>query len=649
MTDTAVPRPADADGRGSDSGLPRLVHVGDRPLVTGTPVTTRRYQGPSALAFTPDSQHLVFVSGLGPSLAAWRVPVGGGDPEPFLEFAGARVYGLSWSTSGTLVASAHRGGTERWQLYARYPDGRLAELSVSEGNSVQHLMSQGACSPDGRRVAFSANARNSEDMDVLVADLESHQQRTLVSGPAWHVAGYWSPDSRLLQVTRVEQNTDQYLLLADPESGEVTEITPHEGEEQNVPAGWLSDGRPLVITNHGREHLWLAAVDPATGEREALDAPEDWGVGLATSTADGSVQAWTVNRAGYSLLRWRGPSGGGIREVPGLDGVITDLTVSRDGALAAYAYLAVTGPEELRLLHTRSGETTVLLRDDAAADERLRPETVAIPGPAGHIPAYLYRAPGPEPRPALLVIHGGPEGQSHPHLEPQLRRLLEAGLTILAPNIHGSTGYGKSWQAAIHRDWGGIDLADLRAVAEWMASHPEIDPARIGVYGGSYGGFATLTCITRIPQYWRCAVDLFGPSNLLTSLEEAEPNWRRWNKLWIGDQVADRDTLWDRSPLAHADNIRCPVLVMAGANDPRVRKRESDQIVEQLRARDQDVEYLVFGGEGHGVTSPANMAAATAKIREFLQHYLLDSHDAHLLNLRLPGSQLPLDKKEREP
>jgi dipeptidyl aminopeptidase/acylaminoacyl peptidase len=616
--------------------------VGDRPLVTGIPVSTRRYQGPSALAFSPGTEHLVFVSGLGPSLAAWRVPVGGGDPEPFLEIAGASVYGLSWSSSGTLVASAHRGGTERWQLYARHPDGSVTDLSVSEGDSVQHLLSQGACSPDGRRVAFSANARNPEDVDVLVADLDSHQQRTVVSGPAWHVTGYWSPDSRLLQVARVEQNTDQYLLLADPETGEVTEITPHTGEEQNVPAGWLSDGRPLVITNQGREHLWLAAVDPATGEREALDSPRDWGVELAASAADGSVQAWTVNRDGYSLLRWRGSSGG-TREVPGLDGVITDLTMSRDGALAAYAYLPVTGPAELRLLHTGSGETATLLRDDAAEDERFRPETVSIPAPAGDIPAYLHRAPGPEPRPGLLVIHGGPEWQSLPRLGPQLRRLLDAGLTILVPNIHGSTGYGKSWQAAIHRDWGGIDLADFRAVAEWMTTQPGIDPARIGVYGGSYGGFATLTCITRLPQYWRCAVDIFGPCNLLTMLEGAAPNWRRWNRLWIGDHVAERDKLWDRSPLAHAGNVRCPVLVMAGANDPRVPKRESDQIVEQLRGLGQEVEYLVFGGEGHGVTSPANMAAATAKIEEFLHRHLLTPPDQHQAEPQLAEPQPPSD------
>jgi dipeptidyl aminopeptidase/acylaminoacyl peptidase len=623
MTDTAArPEPPAAHDRDFAGALPHIVHVGERPLITGIPHSTRRYSGGSALAFAPDGKHLAFISGLGPSFSALRVPVSGGEPEPFLEIDGANLSSLSWSASGTLVASAHRGGTERWQLYARRPDGSVTELAASEGNSVQHLLSQGACSPDGQRVAFSANARNPEDVDVLVADLDGQRRQTVVSGPAWHVAGYWSPDSRLLQVMRVEQNTDQYLFIVDPESGEVTEVTPHTGEEQNVPAGWLSDGRPLVITNHGREHLWLAAVDPATGEREAVDAPADWGVELAASAADGSVQAWTISEDGYSLLRWRGAADG-IREVPGLDGVISDLTVSRDGTLAAYAYLPVTGPAELRLLHTGSGQTTILLRDDADDDERFRPETVAIPGPAGDISAYLYRAAGAGPRPAVLVIHGGPEWQSRPHLWPQLRRLLDAGITILEPNIHGSTGYGKSWQTAIHRDWGGVDLADFRAVAEWMTSQPEIDPTRIGVFGGSYGGFATLTCITRLPQYWRCAVDLFGPSNLVSSLEDAEPNWRRWNLLWIGDLTTDRDKLWQRSPLAHADDIRCPLLVMAGANDPRVRKRESDQIVDQLRARDQEVDYLVFGGEGHGVTSRENMAAVNTKIEEFLHRHLL--------------------------
>jgi len=580
-----------------------VVELGYRPLVVGVPVSTRRYSGWSAMAFSPDDTQLAFISGMGSSFAVWTVSVAGGEPKPFVELPGANISALSWSPSGDLYFAAHRGGTERWQVY-RYSDA-IEDVSVSEGDAVQHLLSRGAVSPDGTHVAYSTNARNPEDEDIAV------DGELVVSGEAWHVAGHWSPDGKLLQVMRVEENTDQYVLLVDPRTRSVQELTPHDGEEQNVPVGWMPDGRCLVITNAGREYLWLAAIDPETGEREVVDAP-DCDVDLAIAGADTIV--WTINDDGWNRLRWR--RGGDVSASDDLDGVIGDLAITRDGAVAAYSYMPTTGAEELRLLDTRTGATTVVLRGDAPVDERLRPESIRI----GEIPAYIYRAPGVAP--AVLAIHGGPEGQSRPRLQRQLLRWLEVGITILVPNIHGSTGYGKSWQTAIHREWGGVDLEDFRAIAEWMVSDDRIDSERIAVYGGSYGGFATLTCITRLPSYWKCAVAAYPPCNLITMLEDAEPNWRRWNRKWIGDVDSDREKLIERSPLTHADNVQCAVLVIAGANDPRVRKHEADQFVERMRALGREVEYLVFEDEGHGATRPENVKKTIETVDAFLLKHL---------------------------
>jgi dipeptidyl aminopeptidase/acylaminoacyl peptidase len=202
-------------------------------------------------------------------------------------------------------------------------------------------------------------------------------------------------------------------------------------------------------------------------------------------------------------------------------------------------------------------------------------------------------------------------------------RLLEKGVAIVVPNIHGSTGYGKSWQTRIHRDWGGIDLADLRSVADWMRGQPDFDPERLGVFGGSYGGFACLTCVTRLPEYWCCAVDIFGPSNLVTMLENDPPNWRRWNKLWIGDLETDREKLIERSPITHVENVRCPLLVIQGDNDPRVPREESDQLVERLRALGRPVEYLTFEGEGHGFSRRENQVLVHERTTDFLERHLL--------------------------
>src|SRR5207244_4022655 len=256
-----------------------------------------------------------------------------------------------------------------------------------------------------------------------------------------HVVGGWSPDGRELLVMRVLDNTTQDLLVVDTWTGVAREVTTHREDVQHVPAGWLSDGRVVEITDDGSEHLYLAALDPRTGARERIDSP-DWDVELAVSSADGAVQAWSVNDDGYSKLRWR-------REGP--------------------------------------------IREHDPAD--------------GPIPCFVYwprHTDGPVP--AVLVPHGGPEGQSRPILTPDDLALVQRGVALVVPNIHGSTGYGRAWQVAIHKDWGGIDLRDLRAVTEWMRAQARFDRRRLAVVGGSYGGFAALTCGTQVPDVWRCPV-----------------------------------------------------------------------------------------------------------------------------------------------
>jgi dipeptidyl aminopeptidase/acylaminoacyl peptidase len=592
------------------------------PLVGLMFHTTRRYSGPSALAFSPDGSTLAFVSPKDGPAVVREVSVAGGETRTSFAVEGAAAHGLSWSPSGDLFVTAHRGGTERWQVYVHRPDARLEDFVVSEGDRVQYHLSRNAVSPDGRSVAVSTNARDATDVDVAIVDARTGRQRLVASGPAWHVAGGWSPDGRWLNVMRVAQNTDQDLLAVEADTGEVAELTPHEGEMQNVPAGWLADGRLLSITNHDSDFLHLEAIDIHSGQREAYDRTE-WDVELAATSSDGRGVAWSVNEDGYSRLRWRFDNG-----VPGereTGGTVGDLVVSNDGVRCAYALLPVGGPVEIRILELATGEDRLLVRGEALPRYPPRPESIRIRGTEGEIPCYVFR---PESRtgrgPALLVIHGGPEGQSRPWFQtPLVARLLEQGVAIVMPNIHGSTGYGKAWQTRIHGDWGGIDLADLRSVAEWMKSQPDFDPQRLGVWGGSYGGFATLTCVTRLPEYWCCGVDIFGPCNLVTMLENDPPNWRRWNKLWIGDLETDREKLIERSPITYVENVRCPLLVIQGDNDPRIPREESDQLVSRLRALGRPVEYLTFEGEGHGFARRENQILVHERTTAFLERHLL--------------------------
>ena len=194
---------------------------------------------------------------------------------------------------------------------------------------------------------------------------------------------------------------------------------------------------------------------------------------------------------------------------------------------------------------------------------------------------------------------------------------------MLATNIRGSTGYGKTFQTLIHRDWGGGDLRDWEHAAKWLQAQDWVDPDRIGVYGGSYGGFATLTCVTRLPDYWAAAVDIVGPSNLVTFSKAVPPTWRRFMDKWVGNPETEVDFLMERSPITYVDDVRAPLLVIQGANDPRVVKGESDQMVERLRELGRDVEYDVFDDEGHGFTKRENQLRASRLAADWLERHLL--------------------------
>ena len=605
-----------------------------RERIVPIPHTTRRFSCRSALAISPDNGTLAFIADLGAgTYSAWTSPLTKpGKPSPALGVDGAALRSLSWSKGGDLIGAADRGGTECHQLYVARSDERVEKLSWSDGERVQRLLSWNAISPDGKRVAFSSNARQPTDMDIVIEDVETATERALVTGPTWYVAGGWSPDGRALLVMRVQANTDQDLFVVDPDSGALRHLTPHRpedgGDVSNVPAGWLADGRPVGITDHGREHLYLAAYDATTGAREIIDAP-DWDVELAASSADGRVQIWSVNVDGYSTLRWqRDRKRGGEHE---LHGVCEDLIVSADGSIAAFCRTSATETPQLWVLDLATGAARMVFETTRTVPSSglVQPELIRIKAADGDIPCFVYRprSNGGATRrtPAVLYPHGGPEGQSRPSFTSSaayLLALIDRGFTLVVPNIHGSTGYGLSWQKAIHRDWGGIDARDLRAVADWMAADPRIDPTRLAVYGGSYGGFATLVCVTTMPERWKCAVDVFGVANLVTMIEHAQPNWRRFLKLWIGDLETDRAKLVERSPITHMDKVRCPMLVVQGTNDPRVPKEESDQVVEQLRARGIPVEYMVFEDEGHGFTKRANSDKAHTRIIDFLTEQL---------------------------
>lgn len=225
----------------------------------------------------------------------------------------------------------------------------------------------------------------------------------------------------------------------------------------------------------------------------------------------------------------------------------------------------------------------------------------------------------------VLSIHGEPEAQERPEYAYTglYQYLLSRGIGVLAPNIRGSTGYGISYQKRIHRDWGGAELEDIRHAAEYLRTLAWVDASRLAIFGGSFGGFATLSALARLPEYWAAGVDLVGPSNLVTFLESVPPCWRPTMRNWLGDAEADRDFLLERSPITYVERIRAPLLVIQGANDPRVVQAESDQLVEGLRQRGLDVTYYVDERGGYGPASREDGKRWMRMIAEYLEAKLL--------------------------
>ncbi|WP_205719480.1 alpha/beta hydrolase family protein, partial [Actinomadura geliboluensis] len=255
----------------------------------------------------------------------------------------------------------------------------------------------------------------------------------------------------------------------------------------------------------------------------------------------------------------------------------------------------------------------------------VEPDLITYPASGGrYVHALLYRPHTPGPHPVLLSVHGGPEAQERPEYAYAglYQYLLHEGIAVLAPNIAGSTGYGLTHQKLIYRNWGGIDLDDLDHAVRHLQTLPGIDASHIAVMGGSYGGFAALSCLARLPYQWAAGVSFCGPSNLVTLARACPPTWRPTVDAVLGNPDTDAEHLTCRSPITYADAITAPLLVIQGAHDPRVPKDESDQIVTRLRARGIDVRYDVYPDEGHGFTNRSNEIKAYGDIAQFLLAHL---------------------------
>ena len=537
---------------------------------------------------------------------------------------------------------ADKDGNENYQIFlVDNENGWQRPLVYKE--DVRHTFGLGCLSPDGRIAAYSTNERSPRFLDIVLTDTVKGTTRTVLSSEATFTFGEWSPDGRNCTVVEsLDKTDDSNLRLLDTKTGKNKLLTPHKDRAVYHPCSWDREGKGFyVLTNEGREFNGLAYFDVEKGGLKWIETPNH-DIEDAALSPDGRTLAWVSNVDGYSVLHLRDLRSGkkntiktGGMLTPGWFENLKLIKFSEDGKRIISLLTSPTMPHAvfvLLLREKRMQQQTFGFIGNVPQSVMSKPELIYYDSFDRKVPAFLYKpraAQGGTRVPVVLSIHGGPESQERPiYMYSGLYQyLLSKGVGILAPNIRGSTGYGKSYQNLIHRDWGGGELKDIEHAAKYLHSLDWVDPTKIAVAGGSFGGFATLEAATRLPDYWAVAVDIFGPSNLVTTANAVPEFWKPMMKDWVGDPATETDFLLSRSPITYISNLKCPILVVQGANDPRVVKNESDQAVQKLRSMGREVEYVVFDDEGHGFTKRKNEFAAWKKTSEFLLKHLLSQRE----------------------
>jgi dipeptidyl aminopeptidase/acylaminoacyl peptidase len=588
-------------------------------------VPTRRFL--PALAVSPDGTTVAYSSDDSGQFQLWTTPLDGGAATEHTTDEARSVRAMAWSPDGTRLAfAADRDGDEQHQIHLLdLGTGEVTRVSRTDGR--QHVLAVEPFDPTGRWLAYAANDRDETIQDVLVADLDTGGVRRIESEVgvlAFPVA--FSPDGHHLLIGLVRSNTDSDVAVLDLTEDDPTLrlLTEHDGEEQHLPSGWLPDGSGvLVLTDAGREFraLVMRGLD---GTVEEVHAPEH-DVDAVDVSRDGSTLLWCVNEDAVHVPYVAGTDAlDDPRRLAVPDGVIDAVALGADGKTAVALAASGIRPMELVTIDVADGSIRYLTDSrppGLRAIEPVAPQVVTYPTHDGRdVPAWLYLPAGEGPHGMVLSIHGGPEAQEQARYNYSglYQYLLAHGVGILAPNVRGSSGYGASYQRLIHRDWGGGDLGDFEHAVHHLRGLDRVDDDRIAVFGGSYGGFAALSCVSRLPELFAAGVSVVGPSNLVTFARAVPPTWRSLMAAWVGDPDEDEAFLLERSPITYVDDIVAPLFVLQGANDPRVVKAESDQVVEALRARGVEVRYDVYEDEGHGFAKRSNQVRAMTDVAAFL-------------------------------
>jgi dipeptidyl aminopeptidase/acylaminoacyl peptidase len=583
--------------------------------------------------FSPDGESLL-ASGDATGVAnAYAIPVAGGPPRRLTDSKvdAVRVAGY-FPTGGRILYASDQGGNEQTHLFVRDAGGAVRDLTPGDKLKAEFA----SWAPDDRSFFYISNERDPQYFDLYEMAVDGYQRTLLYRNEGGFEIGPISRDRRYVALLKSESTADSDIYLYDRSTRQLRNLTAHQGEVASVPQDFSPDGSSLYYTtDEGAEFARLMRYDLGSGKRAEVLRP-DWDVTGAGFSRDGRFFEVAVNRDAATEVRLFAEPGMRPVKLPELpDADITGLSFSRDGKRLAFYAESSRSPRNLYVVdladleHGAPRQLTRALAPAIDAAALVPARVVRFKSYDGvEVPGLLYQpktAGREHPVAALVWVHGGPGGQSRVGYNPLTQFLANHGYAIYAINNRGSSGYGKTFFRMADRKHGNADLGDCVASKGMLAATGWVAADRIGILGGSYGGYMVLAALTFRPREFAAGVDLFGVANWVRTLASIPPYWASERKAlykMIGDPQADADYLRQISPLFHADQIERPLLVLQGENDPRVLKRESDEIVAAARKRGTPVDYLVFPNEGHGFARKDTKTKAYQAILVFLDKYL---------------------------
>jgi dipeptidyl aminopeptidase/acylaminoacyl peptidase len=586
------------------------------PRAPYTPAQLGRAVLIEEMVLRPDGRRIAFTTDRSGAFELWTVDIDArGAPTSALRActsAHEHVTGIAYAPDGSAIVFANdHGGDEKTDLFL-FRDGAAAAERLTDTKDVAE---QGArFSPDGRALVFSCDVGAPGRFDLCAMDLASKRVERVTHEDASVVAPMFLPDGRGVVGTRTPDDQRGVLLFAG--GGSAVRAVPPPRRDGVAYVHAALPGGPLIATAlDDAGFMRLATVDPATGAT-TLFGPGDWDIDHVATTKDGALVV-TRNVRGASEVRF------GARLLSN-EGYADAVDVDAAGNVIAIARETPVQPGSIVVVPKGQSDATVVVAAEmAGVDPALlgptevhaftsfddRPVDAWITSPA------VNRLGSPPP--AVVYVHGGPDSEAHPWFDPLVIALSEAGFVVVRVNYRGSVGYGRAFRDLNNHDWGGGDLGDLLAVVRALADAGAIDAARVGITGGSYGGYMTLRAITKEPSMWRAAVERYGMADLEEDYRLSDARFRDWYETEMGDPQHDGELFRDRSPVHALDRVVAPLLVLQGANDTNVPRAESDGLVAALRARGGRVDYVVYPDEGHEFTKRESRIDADRRTVDF--------------------------------